>query len=171
MKIANITAREILDSRGNPTVEAQVTTLSGVSARASVPGGASTGSYEAVELRDKDSSRYRGKGVLKAVSNIKSIIAPEIVGRSVFCQSEIDSILIETDGTKNKSNLGANATLAVSLATAKAAAKSLAMPLYRYLGGVDTLLMPIPIIFLRNSTAVLWQYPLRPIRFLTAPER
>lgn len=151
MKIANITAREILDSRGNPTVEAQVTTLSGVSARASVPGGASTGSYEAVELRDKESSRYRGKGVLKAVSNIKSIIAPEIVGRSVFCQSEIDSILIETDGTKNKSNLGANATLAVSLATAKAAAKSLAMPLYRYLGGVDTLLMPIPMMNIING--------------------
>ncbi len=151
MKIANITAREILDSRGNPTVEAQVTTVSGISCRASVPGGASTGSHEAVELRDNDKSRYCGKGVLKAVSNIKNIIAPEIVGRSIFRQSDIDAILIETDGTKNKSKLGANATLAVSLAVAKAAAESLAMPLYRYLGGVNTNIMPIPMMNIING--------------------
>ena len=137
MFITDVYAREILDSRGNPTVEVEVTLDSGVVGRAAVPSGASTGEYEAVELRDKDKSRYLGKGVLKAVSNVNDIIAPELEDMNVFDQVGIDQMMIELDGTDNKGNLGANAILGVSMAVAKAAAEELGMPLYRYLGGVN----------------------------------
>ena len=132
--ISFIEARQILDSRGNPTVEVDVFTESGVFGRAAVPSGASTGEHEAVELRD-GGSEYLGKGVLKAVENVREVIAPEIVGISVFEQNLIDSIMIELDGTPNKGNLGANAILGVSLAVAKAAANELKLPLYKYRWG------------------------------------
>ncbi|MGH3851261.1 MAG: phosphopyruvate hydratase, partial [Pseudonocardiaceae bacterium] len=129
--IEYINAREILDSRGNPTVEAEVLLQSGAQGRAAVPSGASTGEHEAVELRDGDKQRYLGKGVTKAVENINEIIAPEIEGFDALDQTELDAALIELDGTKNKGNLGANALLAVSLANARAAATYLEIPLYR----------------------------------------
>lgn len=151
MKIAKIFAREILDSRGNPTVEVEVVTTMGFSAHAAVPSGASTGSYEAVELRDKDKNRYNGKGVLRALHNIDTLIAPELMGMNILDQRAIDRTLIELDGTESKSNLGANATLAVSLAVAKVAAKSLHLPLYRYIGGVDTHTMPVPMMNIINA--------------------
>ena len=151
MKIAKIVARETLDSRGTPTVEAEVVTMMGFSARAAVPSGASTGSYEAIELRDKDKHRYNGKGVLRALHNIDTIIAPELMGMNILDQRAIDQTMIDIDGTENKSNLGANATLAVSLAVAKVAAKSLHMPLYRYIGGVDTHTLPVPMINIINA--------------------
>lgn len=151
MKIAQITSREILDSRGNPTVEAEVTTLAGIKARASVPSGASTGSHEALELRDNDLSRYCGKGVTKALQSIDNIIAPELIGADIFNQRCIDMTMLELDGTNNMSVLGANATLAVSLAVAKVAARSLRMPLYRYIGGVDSHIMPIPMMNIING--------------------
>ena len=151
MKIAKILSREILDSRGVPTVEAEVVTMMGFSARAAVPSGASTGSYEALELRDKDKSRYNGKGVLRALHNIDTIIAPELMGMDLLDQRGIDRTLIAIDGTEDKSNLGANATLAVSLAVAKAAAKSLHMPLYRYIGGASTYIMPVPMMNIINA--------------------
>lgn len=151
MKIAKILAREILDSRGVPTVEAEVVTMMGFSARAAVPSGASTGSYEALELRDKDKSRYNGKGVLRALHNIDTIIAPELMGMDLLDQRGIDRTLIAIDGTEDKSNLGANATLAVSLAVAKAAAKSLHLPLYRYIGGASTYIMPVPMMNIINA--------------------
>ena len=144
MFITDVYAREILDSRGNPTVEVEVTLDSGVVGRAAVPSGASTGEYEAVELRDKDKSRYLGKGVLKAVSNVNDIIAPELEDMNVFDQVGIDQMMIELDGTDNKGNLGANAILGVSMAVAKAAAEELGMPLYRYLGGVNAKTLPVP---------------------------
>ncbi|HZK42502.1 MAG TPA: phosphopyruvate hydratase, partial [Clostridia bacterium] len=129
--IESVHAREILDSRGNPTVEAEVFTIDGSFGRAAVPSGASTGAYEAVELRDGDKDRYLGKGVQKAVDNINYTIAPEIIGMNVFDQVEIDRTLIELDGTDNKAELGANAILAVSLASAKAAAAALDLPLWQ----------------------------------------
>ncbi len=151
-KIKKILAREIIDSRGNPTVEAQVVTETGVCAIASVPSGASTGEFEAVELRDND-DRYMGKGVKKAVSNITEIISPELCGMSVLSQKRIDKTMIELDGTENKSKLGANATLAVSLACAKAGAKILNIPLYRYIGGVNAHTLPVPMMNILNGGA------------------
>ncbi len=142
--ITNIAAREILDSRGNPTVEAEVHLSSGITGRASVPSGASTGEHEAVELRDGDDGRYAGKGVLKAVENVNSVIAPELVGFDGREQMQIDRGLCELDGTPNKEKLGANAILSVSLACAKAAAAACEMPLFRYLGGTPASLLPVP---------------------------
>src|SRR3972149_3863377 len=132
-----VTAREILDSRGNPTVEVEIALEDGSWGRAAVPSGASTGEHEAWELRDGDKSRYGGKGVLKAVEHVNGLIADELVGLDAVEQAEIDQLLIDLDGTPNKSKLGANAVLGASLAVAKAAANSLEIPLYRYLGGVE----------------------------------
>lgn len=151
MKIKSIIGREILDSRGNPTVEVEVKLDSGVIGRASVPSGASTGEHEALELRDKDPKRYGGKGVLKAVENINTLIAPALCGWSVLEQRAIDKKMIEMDGTNTKSNLGANAILGVSLAIAKAAANYLKIPLYRYIGGVNTYIMPVPMMNIING--------------------
>lgn len=149
--IADIHARQILDSRGNPTVEVDVITENGQLGRAAVPSGASTGIHEAVELRDNDKSVYVGKGVLKAVSNVNDIIADQLVGWSLNDQTGIDAKLIEIDGTENKSKLGANATLAVSMAVAKAAAIESNLPLYRYLGGVNSTVLPIPLMNILNG--------------------
>jgi enolase len=149
--VESITAREILDSRGNPTVEAEVVLIDGTTGAASVPSGASTGKYEAVELRDGDKSRYGGLGVLKAVGNVVNDIAPEIMGMSALEQAAIDHKLIELDGTANKSRLGANAILGVSLAVAKAAANFLCLPLYRYLGGAGVYLLPVPMLNILNG--------------------
>ncbi|NNK40583.1 MAG: phosphopyruvate hydratase, partial [Winogradskyella sp.] len=148
--IINIHARQILDSRGNPTVEVDVTTENGIMGRAAVPSGASTGEHEAVELRDGGDT-YMGKGVLKAVDNVNSIIAQELLGISVFEQNMIDQLMIEIDGTPNKSKLGANAILGVSLAVAKAAANELGMPLYRYVGGVSANTLPVPMMNIING--------------------
>lgn len=153
MKIKRIKGREILDSRGNPTVEVDVKLESGLVARASVPSGASTGENEAVELRDGDRSRYGGKGVLKAVSNINGEIADVITGMKVCEQSLIDETLVALDGTPNKSRLGANAILGVSLAVAKAAAAYYGVPLYRYIGGVDATVLPVPMMNILNGGA------------------
>jgi enolase len=142
--IEHVQAREILDSRGNPTVEAEVFLADGDRGRASVPSGASTGENEAVELRDGDKKRYGGKGVLKAVRNINEIIAPALQGFDALDQAEVDRTLIELDGANNKSKLGANALLAVSMATARAAAAHLELPLYRYLGGPNARTLPVP---------------------------
>src|SRR5712671_4232757 len=136
-QIDHIHAREILDSRGNPTVEADVILVNGVTGRAAVPSGASTGEHEAVELRDEDPKRYGGKGVLKAVQNVNEVIAPKLKGMSALDRAGIDRRLIELDGTPNKSRLGANALLAVSMAAARAAANHQQLPLYRYLGGLS----------------------------------
>ncbi|WP_410543251.1 phosphopyruvate hydratase [Wolbachia endosymbiont of Folsomia candida] len=149
--ISNVFAREILDSRGYPTVEVEVGLCDGSIGRASVPSGASTGKLEALELRDKDEKRYCGKGVLKAVQAVNTVIADEIIGMDAADQSAIDEALIELDGTKNKSKLGANATLGVSLAAAKAAANSFNMPLYRYLGGTQASILPVPLINIING--------------------
>lgn len=151
MKIKSITGREILDSRGNPTVEVEVRLESGIMGRASVPSGASTGEHEALELRDKDAKRYGGKGVLKAVYNVNNVIAPALEGCSVLNQRGIDKKMCELDGTPTKSNLGANAILGVSLAVAKAAAAYLNIPLYRYIGGVNTFVMPVPMMNIING--------------------
>ena len=151
MRIERITAREILDSRGNPTVEVDVQLESGARGRASVPSGASTGEHEALELRDGDAARYGGKGVLKAVANVNEIIAPALEGMSALDQRRIDRTMIELDGTPTKSKLGANAILGVSLAVAKAAACYLDMPLYRYLGGTNTYVMPVPMMNIING--------------------
>ncbi len=153
MKIQDIHAREILDSRGNPTVEVEVTLENGVMGRASVPSGASTGENEALELRDGDKSRFGGKGVAKAVANVNDKIAPVIVGSEVTDQRGIDHKMIALDGTKTKSNLGANAILGVSLAVAHAAAASLNQPLYRYLGGVNAYVLPVPMMNIINGGA------------------
>lgn len=142
--IIDIKAREILDSRGNPTIEAECKLESGTIGRASVPSGASTGTREALELRDNDKKRFGGKGVLKAVNNVNKIIAQEIIGKDCLMQVSIDKIMCELDGTKNKKNLGANAILSVSLSIAKAACKFLGIPLYRYLGGADAVVLPVP---------------------------
>ena len=149
--IANIHARQILDSRGNPTVEVDVTTQNGTVGRAAVPSGASTGVHEAVELRDGDQKTYLGKGVLKAVQNVNTSINSELNGANVFDQTGIDKLLIALDGTENKSNLGANAMLGVSLAAAKAAALEIGMPLYRYIGGVNAHTLPIPMMNILNG--------------------
>ncbi len=149
--IVSIYGREILDSRGNPTVEVEVATEAGIFASAAVPSGASTGEHEAVELRDGDKSRYLGKGVLNAVQNINEIIAPEIVGMEVTDQAIIDNIMIDLDGTPNKSKLGANAILGVSLAVARAAAWEMDMPLYRYIGGTNAKTLPVPMANIING--------------------
>ncbi|NRA68855.1 MAG: phosphopyruvate hydratase [Pseudobacteriovorax sp.] len=151
--ITYVNAREILDSRGNPTVEVEVMTESGYFGRAAVPSGASTGEYEACELRDGDDQRYLGKGVLKAVGNVKDKIAPKLLGMDIVNQTEIDQLLIELDGTDNKSELGANAILGVSLACARAAAESVGLPLYRYLGGSHVSKLPVPMMNIINGGA------------------
>ncbi|MGC6414818.1 MAG: phosphopyruvate hydratase, partial [Bacteroidia bacterium] len=151
-EITHIQARQILDSRGNPTVEAEVFTEDGGFGRAAVPSGASTGIHEAVELRDGDEI-YLGKGVLKAVDNVNNVISEALEGTEVCAQNEIDSALLDLDGTPNKSNLGANAMLAVSLACAKAAADELGMPLYRYVGGTNANVLPVPMMNILNGGA------------------
>ena len=153
MAIDEIIAREILDSRGKPTVEAEVYLTNGGIGVAQVPSGASTGSFEACELRDEDPKRYGGKGVLKAVANVNDQIAPELYGMNAFDQQGIDRAMIDLDGTANKTNLGANAILAVSLANAKAVANALGIPLYRYLGGPAASLLPVPLMNLINGGA------------------
>ena len=149
--IKNVYAREILDSRGNPTVEVEVELESGAVGRASVPSGASAGSFEALELRDGDRTRYNGKGVLRAVENIEELISPELAGMDALDQNGIDSTLIDLDGTAEKEKLGANATLGVSLAVARAAADELGLPLYRYLGGVNAKVIPVPMMNILNG--------------------
>ncbi|MGI8637618.1 MAG: phosphopyruvate hydratase [Segetibacter sp.] len=153
MYISDIHARQILDSRGNPTVEVDVITDDGIIGRAAVPSGASTGIHEAVELRDNDKSTYAGKGVLQAVKNVNDVIADPLLGWAVNDQAGIDSKLIELDGTENKGNLGANATLAVSMAVAKAAAQESNLPLFRYIGGVNSSVLPIPLMNILNGGA------------------
>lgn len=149
--ITSVVAREILDSRGNPTVEVEVIVNDEYVGRAAVPSGASTGIFEAVELRDGDKKRYLGKGVLKAVENVNEIIAPEIIGMNALNQVEIDKLMIELDGTENKGKLGANAILGVSLAVAKAAANALGLPLYQYIGGVNAKYLPVPMMNILNG--------------------
>ncbi len=149
--IESVFARQIMDSRGNPTVEVEVITESGYIGRAAVPSGASTGEHEAVELRDGDKSRYMGKGVQKAVDNVNNIIAPEVEGLLVVEQAYIDQLMIELDGTPNKSKLGANAILGVSLAVAKAGADASQLPLYRYIGGVNAKVLPVPMMNIING--------------------
>ncbi len=151
MEIVKIIGREILDSRGNPTIEVDVHLACGIMGRAAVPSGASTGENEALELRDGDKGRYLGKGVLKAVENVNKVIAPALMGQSVLEQRAIDMKMLELDGTKTKSNLGANAILGVSLACAKAAAAYLDIPLYRYIGGTNTFVLPIPMMNIING--------------------
>jgi enolase len=151
MYIEKIVGREILDSRGNPTVEVEVTLESGIKGVAAVPSGASTGENEAIELRDGDKNRYLGKGVLKAVANVNTVIADELEGMSAFDQVAIDKAMIKLDGTKTKSNLGANSILGVSLAVAKAAANYLELPLYRYIGGVNAKTLPVPMMNIING--------------------
>ena len=169
MKIETIKAREILDSRGNPTVEVDVILDSGIMGRAAVPSGASTGVHEALELRDGDKNRYGGKGVEKAVRHVNDVIAKALKGANPFEQSRIDSALIALDGTATKSKLGANAILGVSLAVAKAAAAQLGMPLYRYVGGVDTYVMPVPMMNIINGGShsdapiALQEFMIRPV--------
>ncbi len=151
--ISDIHARQILDSRGNPTVEVDVVTENGLVGRAAVPSGASTGKHEAVELRDGDKTVYLGRGVLKAVANVNDIIADQLIGLDVTKQAYIDNLLIKIDGTENKAKLGANATLAVSMAVAKAAAQESNLPLYRYLGGVNATVLPMPLMNILNGGA------------------
>ncbi len=151
--INSIVARQILDSRGNPTIEVDVITENGILGRAAVPSGASTGSHEAVELRDNDKKTYMGKGVLKAVNNVNGVIREHLKGSYIFDQSAIDAALIALDGSKNKANLGANAILGVSLAVAKAAAEECRQPLYRYIGGVNANTLPIPLMNILNGGA------------------
>src|ERR1700739_1318561 len=152
-KIARVVARQIIDSRGNPTVEADVVLEDGTRGRAAVPSGASTGEHEAVELRDGDKTHYLGKGVLQAVENVESVIAPELAGMDAANQRLIDATMIALDGTENKGKLGANAILAVSMACARAAANALEIPLYRYLGGVNASVLPVPMMNIINGGA------------------
>src|SRR5213078_3816505 len=151
--IEQITAREILDSRGNPTIEAEVTLVGGEVGRAAVPSGASTGEHEAVELRDGDRKRYAGKGVRKAVENVNRTLARKLVGRDPRRQEDIDRTMIDLDGTPNKARLGANAILGVSLAVAHAAARRAGMPLYAYLGGTAARVLPVPMFNILNGGA------------------
>ncbi len=151
--IIDVHAREILDSRGNPTIEADVTLAGGASGRAAVPSGASTGEREAVELRDGDAKRYGGKGVLEAVKNVNEVIGPRLEGLAGEEQIAVDSAMLELDGTPNKSHLGANAILSVSLATARAAAQEAGLPLYRYLGGPLAHVLPVPMMNILNGGA------------------
>ncbi|TQQ84641.1 phosphopyruvate hydratase [Peptacetobacter hominis] len=153
LKIINISGREILDSRGNPTVEAEVTLADGTKARGAAPSGASTGEFEALELRDKDGKRYLGKGVLKAVENINTTINDVLVGMDASDIYAIDKAMIDADGTKDKSNLGANAILAVSIASARAASESLGIPLYRFIGGINANRLPVPMMNILNGGA------------------
>ena len=150
-KITSVKAREILDSRGNPTVEVDVALDSGALGRAAVPSGASTGSREAIELRDQDKKRYLGKGVRNVVDHVSTLIAPALIGVSALEQRRLDRILLDLDGTPNKSKLGANAILGVSLAAAKAAANSLNLPLFRYLGGANAYQLPVPMMNILNG--------------------
>lgn len=152
-EIVKVTGREVLDSRGNPTVEADVILADGSFGRAAVPSGASTGEHEAVELRDGDKSRYLGKGTLKAVQNINDVIERNLIGLDASRQAEVDGVMIELDGTPNKANLGANSILAVSMAVARAAADSQGTPLYRYLGGVNACVLPVPMMNILNGGA------------------
>ncbi|MGH7502559.1 MAG: phosphopyruvate hydratase [Longimicrobiales bacterium] len=174
--ITSVHAREILDSRGNPTVEAEIVLESGVAGRAAVPSGASTGEHEAVELRDGDSLRYIGKGVLKAARNVNEIIGPAIVDMDAADQVDVDRMMIQLDGTANKSKLGANAILAVSLAVARAAANEAGLPLYRYLGGPHATLMPVPLMNILNGGAHaannvdLQEFMVAPVGFASFPE-
>lgn len=149
--IVDVFAREVLDSRGNPTVEAEVVLEDGTVGSAMVPSGASTGAHEAVELRDGDPKRYGGKGVLQAVKNVNDVIAPEVIGMDALHQIDIDTLMIDLDGTSNKSKLGANAILGVSLAVARAAATYLGMPLYQYIGGVNAKQLPVPMMNILNG--------------------
>lgn len=151
IEIIDVLGREVLDSRGNPTVEVEVELEDGVVGRAIVPSGASTGAFEAVELRDGDKGRYLGKGVLTAVENVNSIIAPELIGMNALDQTFIDKVLIELDGTENKGKLGANAILGASLAVARAAAESIRLPLYQYIGGVNAKALPVPMMNILNG--------------------
>jgi enolase len=151
--IRSVRAREILDSRGNPTIEAEVLLDNNVQGRAAVPSGASTGSHEAVELRDGDTNRFLGKGVLQAVENVNTVIAPALLGETVFNQRALDQILINLDGSPNKGHLGANAILSVSMAAARAAAASLGLPLFRYLGGTNACILPVPMMNILNGGA------------------
>src|SRR5438093_8956809 len=153
MKIQNIKAREVLDSRGNPTVEAECILENGVRGRAIVPSGASTGEHEALELRDGDKKRYLGKGVIKAVNNVNTIIAPALLGQDATLQSRIDQMMIGFDGTKNKGKLGANAILGVSMAAARAASEAHGLPLYRYIGGANAKVLPVPMMNIVNGGA------------------
>jgi enolase len=177
MDISNIKAREILDSRGNPTVEVEVFLNDGSWGRASVPSGASVGSREAVELRDGDKVRFGGKGVLRAVANVNDIIAPELVGMDAFDQHAVDSLMIALDGTPDKSRLGANAILGVSIAVAKAVADSLKVPLFRYLGGVGARVLPVPMMNIvnggRHSSAPIafQEFMIRPVGGASFRER
>lgn len=177
MDISNIKAREIIDSRGNPTVEVEVFLNDGSWGRASVPSGASVGSREAVELRDGDKARFGGKGVLKAVANVNEIIAPELVGMNAFDQHAVDSLMIALDGTPDKSRLGANTILGVSIAVAKAAADSLKVPLFRYLGGVGARVLPVPMMNIvnggRHSSAPIafQEFMIRPVGGASFKER
>ena len=149
--IIEVIGREIIDSRGNPTVEVEVSLESGYSGRASVPSGASTGTHEALELRDKDPKRYLGRGVQNAVRNIHRVIAPKLLGKDVLDQNGIDTAMLRWDGTPNKIHLGANAILAVSLACAKAAANHLGVPLYQHLGGLSATQLPLPLMNILNG--------------------
>ncbi len=167
--IVDVYAREVIDSRGNPTVEVEVTTESGAFGRAIVPSGASTGEREALELRDGDKNRFLGKGVLKAVDNVNEIIAPALVGYDVTEQTLIDTVMIELDGTNDKSKLGANAVLGVSLACARAAADYYGMPLYKYIGGANVKVLPVPMMNVLNggkhadSAADCQEYMIMPV--------
>ncbi|MGC9359477.1 MAG: phosphopyruvate hydratase, partial [Anaerolineae bacterium] len=149
--IESVHGREVLDSRGNPTVEVEVLLSCGAEGRAAVPSGASTGVHEAVELRDGDKGRYGGKGVLKAVESVNDVIAPQLIGMDALDQLAIDSFMQELDGTPNKGQLGANAILGVSLAMAKASAEALGLPLYRYIGGVNAHVLPVPMMNILNG--------------------
>jgi enolase len=149
--IANIEARQILDSRGNPTIEVEVLTQNGIIGRAAVPSGASTGVHEAIELRDNDDKVYNGKGVLNAVYNVNDILNKEMIGMSIFDQKRIDRFMIKLDGTENKANLGANAILGVSMAVARAAANTLGQPLYKYIGGMESYTLPVPMMNILNG--------------------
>ena len=151
MLIEHVFGREVLDSRGNPTVEVEVILEDGSHGRAMVPSGASTGAFEAVELRDDDPARYLGKGVQKAVQNVNEVIGPELYGVDAFDQPGMDKLLIELDGTENKGKLGANAILGVSLAAAKASAQALGLPLYQYIGGVNSKTLPVPMMNILNG--------------------
>ncbi|PIB36406.1 phosphopyruvate hydratase [Reichenbachiella sp. 5M10] len=167
--IESVFARQILDSRGNPTIEVDVVTESGVLGRAAVPSGASTGVNEAVELRDGDKSTYLGKGVLKAVENVNDVLQPELIGLSVFDQRYIDQLMIDLDGTDTKSKLGANAILGISLAVAKAAAEELGLPLFRYIGGTNAHTLPVPMMNIINggshsdATIAFQEFMIRPV--------
>jgi enolase len=169
MELQTIHAREILDSRGNPTVEVDVFLTDGATGRAAVPSGASTGAYEACELRDGDKKRYLGKGVLKAVNNVNAVIAPKLLGMSASEQLDIDKLMIALDGTPNKAKLGANAILGVSLAVAHAAASSVGLPLYRYLGGTNAKVLPLPMMNVLNggkhadSTVDFQEFMIQPV--------